>query len=79
MSIADTATRIETHEDIGAVMRDLGIAARTAAREIALTPRHIKDAALNQAAEELRRRTSTVLEANNIDLAAAEATPCVAP
>lgn len=58
--------------DIAALMRDMGRAARIAAAELAIAPREAKDVALSTAAEELRKHTAEILDANARDISAAE-------
>ena len=57
--------------DIASLMRDIGVAARAAQRELALASTEAKNAALEEAARQLRRRVSNILAANARDLAAA--------
>ncbi len=73
MLIVDDTVRIETGADIGATMHDIGLAARAAARELALAPRKTKDAVLNQAAAQLRARADEILAANQSEVTAAKA------
>ena len=58
--------------DIAGLMREMGRAARAAAAELALAPREVKDEALKVAANELRKHTAEILEANARDIAAAQ-------
>ena len=58
--------------DIAGLMREMGSAARGAAAQLALASREAKDIALMTAAEELRRHTAEILDANARDIAAAE-------
>ena len=62
----------EATTDVGDIMREVGQAARAAARELALVPPEQKNAALRAAAVALRNATSDILAANARDLAAAE-------
>ncbi|MFA5952816.1 MAG: glutamate-5-semialdehyde dehydrogenase [Hyphomicrobium sp.] len=59
--------------DTAELMAALGLASRSAARELALAPTEAKNAALRAAADALRRQTATVLAANADDVAAAKA------
>jgi glutamate-5-semialdehyde dehydrogenase len=54
-------------------MRELAVAARDAARVVARAGTRQKDQALREAAEAVRRRAPSILEANRADLAAARA------
>jgi glutamate-5-semialdehyde dehydrogenase len=58
---------------IEAEMRELGLRARAAAREVALTSPERKTAALVAAGVAIRKSTSEILEANAVDLAGARA------
>ena len=58
--------------DIGRLMRRIGAAARTAAAELATVPTDAKNAALFQAAQNIRARTGDILTANERDVAAGE-------
>ena len=60
-------------DDLEQRMRDLGQAARDAARELALAPRSAKDKALHTAAGLLREECAAVERANADDMRAAEA------
>ncbi|MFV0295448.1 MAG: glutamate-5-semialdehyde dehydrogenase [Hyphomicrobiaceae bacterium] len=60
-------------DDINRLMLSIGQQARSAARELAVTGREVKDHALQEAARQLRARTSQILAANAQDLAAARA------
>ncbi len=61
------------HEsNVEAAMLAMGEAARAAADQLAVAPREAKDEALRRAAEEMRRHTPVILEANARDLRAAE-------
>jgi glutamate-5-semialdehyde dehydrogenase len=71
MSVAE---KLETGTtDIAATMRGLGINARTAAKALRSAPRKQKDAALLAAAASLRADSNDILEANKLDMDAAEA------
>lgn len=59
--------------DLKASMRAIGVAARTAARELALATPDAKEAALRSAAAHLRAETASILEANRADVDAAVA------
>ncbi len=63
----------DTTEATAALMRGIGVAAREAARALALAPRAAKDEALTAAARAIRRDAAAVLEANARDVAAAKA------
>ena len=58
-------------EDIAAIMRPLGEAARAAARGLALTDGATRNAALRHSAAAIRRRSAAIREANAIDMARA--------
>lgn len=60
-------------ETTATLMRDVGIAAREAARRLALAPREAKDKALAAAAHAMRRDQAKILEANTKDVTAAQA------
>src|SRR3712207_43617 len=60
-------------DDLERRMHDLGLAARDAARELALAPRPAKDEALLAAARLLRDEGAAVETANAADMKAAEA------
>ena len=62
-----------TDQSIGALMRDIGIAARDASRKLALAPRETKDRALLKAAAVLRRDAKHILAENAKDVAEARA------
>jgi glutamate-5-semialdehyde dehydrogenase len=57
---------------IDVLMRDIGIAARAAARVLATAPTELKNLALTNAAEAIRGATHEILAANTKDLAAAK-------
>lgn len=59
--------------DVAALMRDVGVRARAAARTLALASREAKDAALTVAGRRLRETEGDVLAANAADVAAARA------
>lgn len=63
----------DTTEATATLMRGIGVAAREAARALALAPRAAKDEALAAAARAIRRDAAAVLEANARDVAAAKA------
>src|SRR5271166_6928278 len=50
------------------LMREIGLDARGAARELALAPVSVRNAALTAAAAALRRRREEILRANAVDL-----------
>ena len=53
------------------LMRELGLAGKSAAKRLARATRDEKDTALRAAAASLRERTEAIIEANAIDIAAA--------
>ncbi|MDX2157806.1 MAG: glutamate-5-semialdehyde dehydrogenase [Hyphomicrobiaceae bacterium] len=59
--------------DIAALMLDIGRKARAAASQLAIAPTAAKNAALMEAARQLRSRTADILAANLMDLEAARA------
>ncbi len=59
--------------DVGALMREIGKAARAAAAELAVAASDRKTAALVAAAAAIRTESAALLEANAADMAAAEA------
>jgi glutamate-5-semialdehyde dehydrogenase len=63
---------VDSSGDIAAVMRDIGRAAKAAARALALTPSARKDAALAAMAKALRAHAPDILAANAEDLAEAK-------
>ena len=65
-------TAAATTEDIPALMRRIGAAARAAAGELAMAPREAKDTALRVAAEALRGGQNAILDANAKDMAIGE-------
>jgi glutamate-5-semialdehyde dehydrogenase len=62
-----------TQSDIERLMLDIGRKARAAAAELAVAPTEAKNAALVEAARELRARSADILAANARDLEAAKA------
>jgi glutamate-5-semialdehyde dehydrogenase len=62
---------VESQGDLAAMMRDIGVQARVAARRIALAATSDKDAALEAMAEDIRKATPDILAANAEDLAEA--------
>ncbi len=62
---------IDTERDLAHAMRDVGHAARAAARSLALAPTAAKNAALTAAAQAILRETPAILAANAKDVAAA--------
>lgn len=68
-----TQIRPETSDALHEIMGGIGIAARAAARVLALAPAEAKNAALAGAARELREQTANLLDANARDLAAVAA------
>jgi glutamate-5-semialdehyde dehydrogenase len=63
----------EPEADVRAAMRDIGLKARAAARELATAPAETKNRALRAAARLLRERAAGILAANALDLAEAKA------
>src|SRR5277367_1566049 len=61
----------EPEADVRAAMRELGLKARAAARELANAPAETKNRALHAAARLLRGRAAEILAANALDLAEA--------
>ena len=59
--------------DIPTVMRQLGVTARTAAAELAMSTTEQRNMALTAAAQMLRDRSDTIISANETDMRAAEA------
>ncbi|MBC8158217.1 MAG: glutamate-5-semialdehyde dehydrogenase [Alphaproteobacteria bacterium] len=62
----------DAQENIPALMRDIGLAAKAAATELAATPTAARNAALLGAATSLRASKAELMEANAKDLAAGE-------
>jgi glutamate-5-semialdehyde dehydrogenase len=67
---------MEQKVDIAAVVRDLGIAAREAARELARASTDQKNRALHAVAAQIRAQAKKILEANAGDVAQAKADGC---
>jgi len=65
------AEKIDT--DLAAMMSDLGVKGRRAARQLTTASTHAKNAALQNAANELRADAANILAANQQDLQLAEA------
>jgi glutamate-5-semialdehyde dehydrogenase len=63
----------DTTEATTALMCEIGVAARAAARQLALAPREAKDRALLAAAKAIRRDAEAILAANAKDVAMARA------
>ena len=63
----------DSSDTTAALMRGIGVAAREAARTLALAPRAAKDKALAAAAQAIRRDAPKILDANAKDVAAAKA------
>ena len=61
----------EPEADVRAAMRELGLEARAASRELANAPAETKNRALHAAARLLRERAAEILAANALDLAEA--------
>ena len=68
MSTAEHAVASSIYEQ----MMEIGRAAKAAAAELARSPTAARDAALNDAAKELRKSAATILRANEQDFAAAK-------
>ena len=66
--LLSTQRKPETLDDVGAVMRAMGLAARAAAGALAEAPTAAKNAALTVAAREIRAQTAAILLANERDL-----------
>jgi glutamate-5-semialdehyde dehydrogenase len=58
--------------DIPALMQSMGMAAKAAAAELAVTTTDAKNTALRQAAQSLRDHSADILEANALDMVAGE-------
>jgi glutamate-5-semialdehyde dehydrogenase len=58
----------DTSVDLAATMRDMGVAARQAARELARASTEVKNRALSAMAAEIRRHATALLEANRADV-----------
>ena len=71
MAIADDAVKPGVGDDVASIMHEIGVAARAAARTLALAPRAAKDAALRSAAGELHKGIGDILAANGEDIRAA--------
>src|SRR3982750_4510408 len=67
---------MEQKVDLAAVVRDLGIAARSAARELARASTETKNRALHAVAGEIRAQSAKILDANAGDVAQARADGC---
>jgi len=65
--------KTETDGDVAALMRDIGLRARAAARALALAEPAKKTAALKAAAAAIRDNASAILQANAEDISAARA------
>lgn len=63
----------EGQGDVAGLMQDLGRRARAAARQVALAPAEVRNAALKAMAAALRQRAPAILAANALDLAEAKA------
>lgn len=59
-----------SHQDTQDVMAKIGVAAKEAASILAIAPRSQKDKALSEGAKSLRLATTSILAANEIDVAA---------
>ena len=71
MSTAENASL--SAQDLRAMMMDLGVKAKVAARQLTTAPTAQKNAALQNAANELRQDAANIIAANQKDLALAEA------
>ena len=72
MSVKSSLRKKADGDDIARLMRGIGAAARTAAAELATVPTEAKNAALFQAAQNIRGRIRDILTANERDIAAGE-------
>jgi glutamate-5-semialdehyde dehydrogenase len=72
MSVKSLLRKKADGDDIARLMRGIGAAARTAAAELATVPTEAKNAALFQAAQNIRGRIRDILTANERDIAAGE-------
>src|ERR1044072_7061197 len=67
---------MEQKVDLAAVVRDLGIAARTAARDLARASTETKNKALHAMAAAIRAGAAEILKANRGDVEQAKADGC---
>ncbi len=65
-------TALDAKENIPALMREIGVAAKTAATDLASAPSAVKNAALLGAAASLRAHKAELMDANAKDLTAGE-------
>jgi glutamate-5-semialdehyde dehydrogenase len=72
MSVKSLLRKKADGDDIARLMRGIGAAARAAAAELATVPTEAKNAALFQAAQNIRGRIRDILTANERDIAAGE-------
>jgi len=72
MSVKSLLRKKTGGDDIAGLMRGIGAAARAAAAELATAPTDAKNAALFQAAQNIRGRATDMLAANERDVAAGE-------
>jgi glutamate-5-semialdehyde dehydrogenase len=72
MSVKAVLRKKTGGDDIAALMRGIGSAARAAAAELATVPTAAKNAALFQAAQNIRGRIGDIVTANERDVAAGE-------
>ena len=77
--MATAPQRATSDTDIAAAMETIGRAAKDAARQLALTPTKVKNAALLAAAAAIRAGKAAILAANAQDLTEAEAKGLAAP
>jgi glutamate-5-semialdehyde dehydrogenase len=69
---------VESASDIAALMHDIGVQAKAAARVLALAPTAQKDEALAAMAEAIRARASDILAANALDVSEAKSSGATA-
>jgi glutamate-5-semialdehyde dehydrogenase len=72
MSVKSLLRKKTDGDDIAGLMRGIGAAARAAAAELATAPTEAKNAALLQAAHNIRGRATDILAANERDVAAGQ-------
>jgi len=72
MSVKSLLRKKTDGDDIAGLMRGIGAAARAAAADLATAPTQAKNAALLQAAQNIRSRATDILTANERDVAAGE-------
>src|SRR5262245_48668190 len=71
MTAPGSKRKPEAQRSVGETMQALGLAAREAARGLAVASTEVKNTALRAAAADLRGATAAIVEANKRDLAAA--------